>query len=267
MTTLTLNSKPIREVPLEDWYEELADESLDPLNILIAEEETIIPTKEPAMTTTIANNKSFDLNTWMNTLAVLTEVETPETTKVINKPEWLEIKGPLVASNNFAITAGVIKAARRITDSLFVAKNRHNVAVEALVIQEARALRETGEKGLFGPEMSALGLKLAELGSGRQDAPGFNPDGVEFTNALEEAEKEVVALEVVIENGSAMMNELLKWIEEVTPELQLQVETGHTITTDLIGNTFRKPRYEPLNASTLMYGIAAQKEFIRSNRR
>ena len=218
------------------------------------------------MQPTIANNTSFNLDAWMNTLAVLTEVETPATTKVINKPDWLEIKGPLVANNSFAITAGVIKGARRITDGLFVAKNRHAVAVESLTQQEARCLRETGEKGCFGPEMSALGAKLAELSSGRQDAPGFNPDGTEFDAALTEATEEVEALELVIANGSAMMNELLEWIADVATELQLQVETGHTVTKDLIGNTFRKPRYEPLNASTLMYGIAAQKEFIRNNR-
>ena len=287
MTTLTLNSKPsIREVPLEDWYEEMADESLDPLNQLIAEEEEAEPPKvyygspvdlndannqypnrkeEAIMTTTIANNTSFNLDAWMNTLAVLTKAATPAA-KVFNKPEWLEIKGPLVANNSFAITAGVIKGARRITDGLFVAKNRHAVAVEALHVQEARSARQTPLETNFGPVMTNLGRMIAEQAGVAMDAPGFNPDGTEFDAALTEAAEEVEALELVIANGSAMMNELLEWIKDVSVDLQLQVETGRTVTKDLIGNTFSKPRYEPLNASTLMYGIAAQKEFIKNAR-
>lgn len=278
MSTLTLKNRPttIITVPLEDWYEELGEESLDPLNQLIAEEEeveneehqpTIVNKEETIMSATQVTNKpAFDLNAWMNTLAVATDAVVPATTKVIDKPEWLEIKGPLVASNAFAITAGVVKAARRITDGLFVAKNRHSDAIERLAIQEARSLRETGEKGLFGPEMTAFGLKLANLGSGRQDAPGFNPDGQEFDLAVKELEAEVEGLEGVIENGSNMMNTLLDWIDDVAIELHLEVETGHTVSKDLIGNTFRKPRYERLDRNTLMYGIAAQKEFIRNAR-
>lgn len=282
MSTLTLKNRPvtITTAPLEDWYEELADESLDPLNQLIAEEEapweevptevqpTIVNKQETITmgTTQVKNQPSFDINAWMNTLAAATEVAVPVTSKVINKPDWLEVKGPLVASNAFAITAGIVKAARRITDGLFVAKNRLSAAIETLAIQEARCLRETGEKALFGPEMTALGLKLAELSSGRLDAPGFNPDGQEFTDAVDELKQDVEKLEQIVANGTNMLSVLLDWIDDVADELHLEVETGHTVTKDLIGNEYRKPRYSKLDRSTLMYGIAAQKEFIRNAR-
>jgi hypothetical protein len=278
MSTLTLKNRPvtITTVPLEDWYEELADESLDPLNQLIAEEDapweevqpTIVNKQETITmsTTQVKNQPSFDINAWMNTLAAATETVVPVTSKVINKPDWLEVKGPLVASNAFAITAGIVKAARRITDGLFVAKNRLSAAIETLAIQEARACRQTPLETSFGPLMTNIGRVIAEAAGTASDAPGFNPDGQEFEAALEVAEQEVEKLEQIVENGTNMLAVLLDWIDDVADELHLEVETGHTVTKDLIGNEFRKPRYSKLDRSTLMYGIAAQKEFIRNAR-
>jgi hypothetical protein len=262
-------------VPLEDWYEELGVEELNPEYILLREEdeeaneeiETIhLPTEEANMTaTTINNTPAFDLNAWMKSLTVATDQEVPAT-KIINKPEWLEIKGAVNAANAFAVTAGIVKAARRISDGLIVASRRHTEAVEAYTIQEARTLRVTGEK-TFGPEMTKLGIQLAAANSGFKDAPGFNPDGVEFQDALAEAAEEIEKLEAIISNGNAMLLQLMDWIDEVAEELDLTVECGYTTTTDLIGNTFRKPRFVRLDRNTLLYGIVAQREFIKNNRK
>lgn len=249
MGTLTLKSKPIVTVPLEDWYEELGDESLDPLNQLIAEEEATedqptITTEETTMSTQVSKSTAFDINNWMNTLAVLTDLEVPVKTADVAKPDWLEIKGPVSPNNAFAVTAGVVKAARKLFDGIAVAKQRHDEAVEKLTVQEYRSLNHKD----------------------KSDAQGLNPDGYEHDEVLKHLKEEVTSHETIINKGTAMMEELLTWIHDHSVELNLEVETGHTVTKDLIGNEFRRPKMERLDANTLMFGIKAQKDFIRKSR-
>ena len=276
MSTLHLNTRSVREAPLEDWYEELADESLDPLNILIAEEEDYIPslpenkslsstTQGTTMTTTIANTtKAFDVNAWLSQAAVLNdETARPST---VACPPWLVLSSGIVSAKNaFIVTAGVIKATRQVIDAINYTSRQLEEAIENLMQQEARAGRTTSERHNFGPAITALGVQLNAL-HGASEAPGFNPDGLEYQDALDLAAEEVEKLEQVVENGKRILTEIVAWVDENSAALQLQVEVGHTTTLGIIGQEIRKPKYLPLAADTLMFGVQAQRDFLRNQR-
>jgi hypothetical protein len=223
---------------LHEWSAELADETTEPTAVLINAEEA-------TMSHTIEATPSFNLDKWLGTLDVISGVEV-SSTPVIVHPKWMECKYPLKAEHSFAITAAVVKAARRITDGLRVASARLQEANEALHIQELRG--------------------LAELG-GRVEGAGFNPDGVEFDERLGELHEQIEQIEAIIDNGKAMLAEVFKWIEDHADQLELKVEVGHTVTKDIIGNTFRSPKFAALRQDTLLIGIAKQKEFIARNRK
>jgi hypothetical protein len=223
---------------LHEWSAELADESTEPTNVLSQAEEA-------TMSHTIESTKTFSLDKWLGTLDVITGVEVPSTPVVV-QPSWMECKYPMKAEHSFAITAAVVKAARRITDGLRVASARLQEATEALHVQELRG--------------------LAELG-GRIEGAGFNPDGTEYEDAVLELHERVDELEAIIDNGKAMLAEVFKWIEDYADLLELKVEVGHTVTKDMIGNEFRSPKLSALSRDTLLIGIAKQKEFIARNRK
>jgi len=299
MTTLSLKNRPTRSivtVPLEDWYEELADDSLNPESQLLRDEESddednyqpspfseytqflfskdneiYIPTHNqpleiPMSTNTIAKEKTFDVKQWLKTAAILTEVEPPKSEKVYTCPEWLTLKsGTICEANAFTVTAGVIKATRQVMDAINYTRRQHEAAVENLIVQELRATRVTAEKYNFGPDITKLGKQLSNKG-GALDAPGFNPDGVEFNEALVEAQHEVEKLEIVLENGERIINDIVEWVMENAEDLNLKVETGVTTKIGIIGNEIRTAKYDLLTPDTLLLGVAAQRAFIRSNR-
>jgi len=238
----------------------MADEAANPETILINEE-----TLENEMTHTIAK-KGFDVKAFLKTAAVLADVEKAPTNKVYPTPAWLTLKsGTITPANAFVVTAGVIKAARQVMDAISYTQRQHEAATENLLIQELRATRVTAETHNFGPAITKLGQDLAFKG-GALDAPGFNPDGNEFTYALEEAEAEVEKLETVLANGERIITEIVEWIAENAEDLELKVETGHTVKLGPIGNEIRTARYELLTPDTLLYGIQAQRDFIRNAR-
>ena len=247
-----MQSHEIATVPLEDWFEELADETLDPMNILIAEEETNDLLEETTMsTTTLQDKKAFDVKSWLKTAAIVTNQPGGKTRSVIPCPEWLTLKSGVVSEENaFVVTAGIIKAARQVIDAIGYTTVEYENAVEALQMQELRATQQTPRDGSGAPA----------------DVGGYNPDGEEYNAALAEATQAVEELEAVLANGERIMTNILAWIDAHADELNLRVETGYTVKNGPIGNKIRVPRYELLNAETLMYGIAAQREFIRNNR-
>lgn len=248
---------------LHEWSAELADDRYNPESMLIAAEddaedevieviEVIEVTKKPTnkgvtlMTTLTNTNTTFSLDNWLNTLNVVSGTEV-SAKKITNKPEWLDCKGPLDPSNSFAITAGVVKAARKITDGLTIAKARLEDVNERIQVQDARAFTEDN--------------------GDRRNAPGLNPDGFEYPEALRELHQDAEKLEAIINNGTHMLMQVLGWIDEHADDLELKVEVGHTIEKDIIGNEFRVPRLQKLDRSTLLIGIAKQKEFILRNRK
>lgn len=234
-------------VPLEDWYDELADESLDPLNILIETEEN----EENNMSTLTLKSTAgaFDVKKWLEQAAVVTNQDVGAKAKVYPCPAWLTLKSGVVSeANAFTVTAGIIKAARQVIDAIAYTQRQHDVAVEVLAMQEQRAVAT----GKFQDPSTAVN--------------GLNPDGFEYGEALAEATTEVEKLEAVLANGERIMGEIITWINDNAADLNLKVETGSTVRLGVIGNEIRTPRYELLTPETLMYGIAAQREFIRNNR-
>lgn len=240
----------LETVPLEDWFEELADEGLDPLNILMDQEENPENYEETTMSTLTMKKSTpdFDLNAWLKAAAVVTNQPTVNSTKVYTCPAWLTLKSGLVTeSNAFVVTASVVKAARQVLDALSYTRLQHEAAIEALHMQEQRA--------------AATG-KFADP----QGPSGYNPDGNEYDEALVEASEAVEKLESVLANGERIMAEILQWIADNAADLNLKVATGYNVRTGIIGQEIRTPRYELLTPETLMYGIAEQREFIRNNR-
>lgn len=334
MSTLHLSravTETIRTVPLEDWHEELADESLDPLNILLAAEfaeddedtTTIIEPKQEfygykqnpkyvgivsdaasalatqivseinstgvaIMSTTTLNNKAFDVKAFLKLAATINDTETTTTSRV-KTPDWLVIKNGLgcTIANAFYVTAGIVKSTRGILDALTYTQRQYEDAVEKLTIQELRAGRTTVETFNFGPEMSKVGIILGSKGTAAEDVydddadeygdeanhgsktklSGFNPDGMEYDLALVEAAQAVDKLEAVIANGERIIGDIIAWIDQHAVELNLEVETGHTVTLGPIGNEVRRARRERLTWETLLVGIQLQREFIRNNPR
>lgn len=235
----------IQTVPLEDWFEELADESLDPLNILINEED---PETTMSTLTMKKATPDFDLDKWLKAAAVVTNQPTSNSTTVVPCPSWLTLKSGVVCeANAFVVTAGVIKAARQVLDAISYTRLQYEAAVEDLHMQEQRAVA-TG--------------KFADP-SGAQ---GYNPDGNEYDAAVAELVEKVEKLEAVLDNGKRIMSEIIEWIRDHAADLNLKVATGYTVRTNIIGAEVRSPRYDLLTPETLMYGIAEQREFIRSNR-
>lgn len=243
-----MSYQEITTVPLEDWFEELADEGLDPLNILINEEDE----ETDMSTTTLHMNKqpeaaSFDIKKWLATAAVVTN-GVANKAKVYATPEWLTLKSGVVCEENaFVVTAGVIKAARQIIDAIAFESRRHEELVEQLTVQEHRAVATGKFTDPSGPS-------------------GYNPDGNEYAAALEDLAAEIDKVENVLANGERLMQDVLEWIAENAEDLNLRVQTGYTTRTGIIGNEIRTPRYELLTPETLMFGIAQQRDFIKNNR-
>jgi hypothetical protein len=275
-------------IHLEDWYEELSDESLNPENILIADEDepvdieaslscilsvdnenypfSVAQTLENKMTHSVKSSSAFDIKQWVKTATVLAGEPEKKGTKVYPCPDWLTLAaGSICANNGFIVTAGIVKATRKVLDAIGYTRRQYEAATENLLIQELRATRQAPEKYNFGPEITRVGLVLAKK-SGALDAPGLNPDGFEFTAAYEEAVKEVDKLEAVLANGERIISEILTWITDNADDLELTVETGHTVKLGPIGNEIRTARYEPLTPDTLLYGVQAQREFIRKEK-
>jgi len=263
-------------VPLEDWYEELGDEQLDPLNILITDEDDdhidvnasltqTFGVKE--MSTTQAKPKSFDVKSWLATAKVITGGVEKPVAKVYPCPSWLELSsGTINEGNAFAVCAGVVKSARLVIDALTYTSRQYDEAVENLAQQESRATREFNKPMAFGPEITKVGITLTERQSDRSEAAGFNPDGVEFQEAIHLAEAEVEKLEAVLANGERIMSDILNWIEDNAADLGLKVETGYTVKKGIIGNEIRTRKYETLDVNNLVLAIDKQKEFIRQGR-
>lgn len=90
---------------------------------------------------------------------------------------------------------------------------------------------------------------------------------MEYDLALVEAAQIVDKLETVIANGERIIGEIISWIDTHAEELNLEVETGHTVTLGPIGNEIRRARREPLTWQTLLVGIQLQREFIHNTPR
>lgn len=283
MSTLHLNREPVdHSVVLEDWYEELADESLDPANILEQEEteaelldlevnvkQSLKSTEETTMSTnTIASNPSFNLNAWLSTARTLDSVE-PIKSTTVPTPAWLTLKSGLcTADNAFIVTAGVVKSTRQVLDALVYTERQYERVVEELSMQEQRGARHTVTAAwAFGPAMTALGQQLAAAQVANSDHPGFNPDGVEHEEAVLALAEECEKLEAVIENGKRILNDIVTWVTEYAEQLNLKVQVGHTVRLGIIGNEIRSPKYLPLDPNTLLLAIEQQREFIRNARR
>jgi len=298
MSTLHLNTKiEPTHVVLEDWYEELADESLDPANILEKEEEEMelndlevklsdvvehqLPlksghtvhyyrlTEEANMTTnTLNSNSSFNLDAWLSTAKTLHEVEAASSS-IVPTPSWLTLKSGLcTAENAFVVTAGVVKATRQVMDALFYTQRQLDLQIEQLHAQEQRATRQViGARDMtFGPEITKLGIQLATTRVANTDVAGFNPDGVEFQESVTALAEECEKLEAVVSNGKRILGEIMQWIHDHAEQLQLQVQVGYTTRLGIIGNEIRSPKYVPLNHNSLLLAIEQQREFIKSAR-
>lgn len=274
MATLSLKNRStsVHTVPIEEWYDELADEAANPEYILMQEQEDELNETyneiqlENKMTTKTVASKGFDVKAFLKTAAVLANTESKPEAKIYPCPAWLTLKSGVISqANAFTVTAGVIKAARQVMDAITYTQRQYEVATENLLIQELRATRVTAETHSFGPAITKLGMDLAFKG-GALEAPGFNPDGNEFTAALEEAAAEVEKLEAVLANGERIITEIVTWIADNAEDLGLKVETGYTVKLGPIGNEIRTPRMELLTPDTLLYGVNAQREFIRKSR-
>ena len=284
MSTLHLRTKlEPTQVVLEDWYEELADDSLDPANILEQEEEEMeledlevnvkqSLSSQPEVTTmttnTLNSNPSFNLDAWLSTAKTLHEVESASTS-IVPTPSWLTLKSGLcTAENAFVVTAGVVKATRQVMDALFFTQRQLNEKIEQLTQQEQRAARQTVSVRdmTFGPKMAALGVQLMDAQVANTTVGGFNPDGVEYQESLVALAEEIEKLEAVVDNGKRILSEIMQWIHDHAEQLQLQVQVGYTTRLGIIGNEIRSPKYVPLDHNSLLLAIEQQREFIKSAR-
>jgi hypothetical protein len=285
MSTLHLNTKlEPTHVVLEDWYDELADESLDPANILEKEEEEMdledldvnvkqslsSITEVTTMTTnTLNTTSSFNLDAWLSTAKTLHEAEAPSTS-IVPTPAWLTLKSGLCTTDNtFVVTAGVVKATRQVMDALFYTQRQLDQKIEELHAQEQRGARQViGARDMtFGPEITKLGIQLATTRVANTDVSGFNPDGVEYEESLVALAEECEKLEAVVDNGKRILSEIMQWIHDHAEQLQLQVQVGHTTRLGIIGNEIRSPKYVALDHNSLLLAIEQQREFIKSARR
>jgi hypothetical protein len=284
MSTLHLNTKlEPTHVVLEDWYDELADDSLDPANIMEQEEEEMelndldvnvkqslsSITEVTTMTTnTLNSNPSFNLDAWLSTAKTLHEVESASTS-IVPTPAWLTLKSGLcTAENAFVVTAGVVKATRQVMDALFYTQRQLDLKIEQLHAQEQRASRQviSARDMTFGPEITKLGIQLTGAKVANTDIAGFNPDGVEFQEAVAAIAEECDKLEAVVDNGKRILSEIMQWIHDHAEQLQLQVQVGYTTRLGIIGNEIRSPKYVPLDHNSLLLAIEQQREFIKSAR-
>jgi len=290
------NKPPIRTVPLEDWYEELSDETLSIESQLIQAEDDAEHNEitegydiklsqlqslgESAMSSSTAQNNTpkFDVKAFLATARALNDSELATASKVA-QPNWLILHKDhdfgCTISNRFWITSGVIKSVRGIMDAINYTQRELEFAIERLTMQELRAGRTAAEVHNFDPGISKIGIQLAYHGGAHEDVydddgtpivSGFNPDGQEFDLALVEAVELVDKLETIVANGEHILQEAIEWVEDHAEQLQLEVETGHTVKLGPIGNEIRKPRMERLTPITLLVGIQLQREFIRGIR-
>ena len=284
MSTLHLNTKlEPTHVVLEDWYDELADESLDPANILEQEEHeqeledlevnvkqslSSLPEEANMTTNTLNTNTSFNLDAWLSTAKTLHEVESASSS-IVPTPAWLTLKSGLCTPDNaFVVTAGVVKSTRQVMDALFYTQRQLNEKIEQLTQQEQRAARQTVSVRdmTFGPKMAALGIQLMDAQVANTSVSGFNPDGVEYQESLVALAEEIEKLEAVVDNGKRILGEIMQWIHDHAEQLQLQVQVGYTTRLGIIGNEIRSPKYVPLDHNSLLLAIEQQREFIKSAR-
>lgn len=167
--------------------------------------------------------------------------------EVTPKPQWLEIKGPLSPSNGFAIAAGVTKAARQLIDAIAKTNQRLEVVTEQITQIE--------NAGLSG-----------RIPGDNPSYRGYNPDGVEAQEAKDALVEEEQTLRDRVTKGQRMLIDLIDWAETNNEALSLEVEVGHTVKTDILGNESRVPRMAPLDRNTLVMAIDRQRQFIASQR-
>lgn len=288
MATLHMNTKPVHTVSLEDW-QELGDDSLNPLNILIEEEETTQQTGATKMSTKTQSNKpvsSFDVKNFLSLAQAIDGVSSKDVR--LPCPEWLVIKNGLgcTTKNAFWVTAGIVKSTRQIIDALRFTNNQLELATDRLTMQELRAGCTAPEVNKYGKDATKQGVTHGVKGAAHLDVmesdakewdeeedhgshtklSGFNPDGFEYDEALEEAALLVDKLESVIANGERILSDVIAWIDTNALDLGLEVETGHTVKLGCIGNEIRTARREPLTWQTLLVGIQLQREFISSHK-
>lgn len=185
--------------------------------------------------------------------------------EVTPKPQWLEVKGPLSPSNGFTIAANVTKAARQLIDAIAKAKTRFEAVTEQI------AQIERSQEGNQPPE-DTLGETPAQRHKNksnpfnRPQTVFFNPDGVEVQEAKDALIEEEQTLRNRVAKGQRMLVELIEWVEANNEALSLEVEVGHTVKTDILGNESRVPRMAPLDRNTLVLAIDRQRQFIASQR-
>lgn len=177
----------------------------------------------------------------------------------------------MTPDNSFAISAGVVKTARRIIDGIGVAQRRAAAVSEEIATQQQRAVATSLRPRQETAQVTtALGIAfrtaLDEAEKLAVDGKGYNPDGVEFQERLAELETELAEHEGIVAKGAQMLEELLEWIGNYGEYLSLKVEVGTETVVDFLGNKTTVPRMVPLSADTLVLGIARQKQFIASQR-
>ena len=225
------------------------------------------------MSHTIIDQKetNFNLNNWLNILNVMaTPVDAPDTMTfdgIAPTPNWLEIKGPATKKNAFAVTGAVVKCARKIIDGLNKANLRVSETEEKITMQVARSYSEDGGDRKGGADQLAHGqwidTETNTVWDPKNDrASGYNPDGNEHDEIIITLRAELSKLKAIASNGAKMLTELLEWIDEWALTLELQVEVGHTMSRDLIGNESRIPCRKPLDRDNLRLAIQAQREWM-----
>ncbi len=239
-----------------------------------------------AMKTQSNNTSAFDVKSFLALAQAIDGVDNKRDNKVAC-PEWLVIKNGLgcTTKNAFWVTAGIVKSTRQILDAINYTQKQLDIATDRLTMQELRAGRTSSEVFNYGMNASKSGITPTFLGVANTDVveayeeerddddhgsnykvSGFNPDGYEYDEALEEAALLVEKLEAVMENGERILGEVVAWIDANAYNLELVVETGYTVKLGVIGNEVRTARKEPLTWRTLLVGIQLQREFIASNK-
>lgn len=224
-----------------NYVAEIADENSDPLYILLNHE-----AEEAYMST---ETKKFNMGNWLKMVDVVSDVEVKK--QAVLKPDWLVLKPGVsfTPENSFAITAAIVKHSREIVNDLTRIARMIEQAEEAIAQQEARA--------------------YSEVGGDRHEGKGFNPDGTEYLESLQEAHDALVGLKLTQANGEAMLYDVFNFIEDddVKASFGFSVEVGRTTRTSKIGIVDSVPRMEPLTRDTLPLAIASQNAYIKSQRR
>ena len=250
------------------------------------QKQTANQTGVTSMKTQSNNNQAFDVKSFLALAQAIDGIDNKRDNKVAC-PEWLVIKNGLgcTTKNAFWVTAGIVKSTRQILDAINYTQKQLTIATDRLTMQELRAGRTSGERFNYGMTNSKEGINPTFLGVANQDVvedyveeygdddhgsnykvSGYNPDGYEYEEALEEAAVLVDKLEAVMANGERILTEVIAWIDANAYNLDLVVETGYTVKLGVIGNEVRTARKEPLTWQTLLVGIQLQREFIASNK-